>query len=570
MTRIDELDEGFREAYLDYETLTEQLKKWADAYPELVRLDSIGKSGEGRELWVLTVGPDRDRVRPAVWIDGNMHASEVCGSSVALAIAEDVLRLHLGENRNDLPEPVQRVLRDVLFHIMPRMSPDGAEIVLTEGRFVRSVPRHHGPERNRPRWTPGDVDGDGQARLMRQQDPTGEFAESQKVAGVLVPRQIDDAGPFYKCYPEGTIEGFDGTIPTPDFKTENPIDLNRNFPWSWAPEHEQAGAGDFAASEPESRAVVEFATAHPNLFAWLNLHTFGGVFIRPLGHAPDHEMDAFDLAVFKQVEKWCDEHAGYPTVSGHDEFLYEPGKPLHGDLSDYGYHQRGCIAYVCELWDFFEQLGFPKKKKFIDRYFEIEREDIERVAEWDKAENAGRIFQPWRPFEHEQIGAVEIGGFDPRIGIWNPPYDRLAEICSRQSAAFLRVAALAPRLEIALTVTKLGDDVSRVEMTVHNTGYLPTFVLASAQELVWNEPVIAEARTDGCTLSDPDDARRDLGHLEGWGRGQHGQLGVLGMPRSRGSVSTRRSSWHVRGQGTVAVRAGSCRVGHVMAEIEVR
>jgi len=40
-----------------------------------------------------------DRTRAAAWVDGNMHAVEVCGSSVALAIAEDVIALHRGENR---------------------------------------------------------------------------------------------------------------------------------------------------------------------------------------------------------------------------------------------------------------------------------------------------------------------------------------------------------------------------------------------------------------------------------------------------------------------------------------
>ena len=50
--------------------------------------------------------------------------------------------------------------------------------------------------------------------------------------------------------------------------------------------------------------------------------------------------------MFRQLEAWMTEHTGYPTVSGHDEFLYEPDKPLRGDLSDYAYNQRGALAYV--------------------------------------------------------------------------------------------------------------------------------------------------------------------------------------------------------------------------------
>ncbi len=67
---------------------------------------------------------------------------------------------------------------------------------------------------------------------------------------------------------------------------------------------------------------------------WLNLHTFGGVLIRPLGDKPDSKMDQTDLAIFKQVEAWMTEHTGYATVSGYHEFLYEPDKPLRGDLTE--------------------------------------------------------------------------------------------------------------------------------------------------------------------------------------------------------------------------------------------
>src|SRR5262245_33256851 len=87
---------AFRDRYLSYDALTNQLRSWAEAYPDVVQLESIGTTPEGRNLWVLVVGADRDRVRPGVWVDGNMHAIELCGSSVALAIAEDAIAIHRG------------------------------------------------------------------------------------------------------------------------------------------------------------------------------------------------------------------------------------------------------------------------------------------------------------------------------------------------------------------------------------------------------------------------------------------------------------------------------------------
>ena len=75
MASLADLSLGFRNAYLDHDRLTAQLRGWANAYPDLCRLTSLAKTPEGRDIWLLTVGVDPDRIRPAVWVDGNMHAA---------------------------------------------------------------------------------------------------------------------------------------------------------------------------------------------------------------------------------------------------------------------------------------------------------------------------------------------------------------------------------------------------------------------------------------------------------------------------------------------------------------
>ena len=70
-----------------YAELTDLLHAFAREHPQLVAIESIGKSYEGRDIWVVTVtntktGPAADK--PAFWVDGNIHATEVAASAANL------------------------------------------------------------------------------------------------------------------------------------------------------------------------------------------------------------------------------------------------------------------------------------------------------------------------------------------------------------------------------------------------------------------------------------------------------------------------------------------------------
>ena len=215
-------------------------------------------------------------------------------------------------------------------------------------------------------------------------------------------------------------------------------------------------------------------------------------------------MDQEDLALFRQIEAWMTAFTGYPTVRGYEEFLYEPDKPLQRRPHRLRVQPARRARLRGRAWDLFTASGCRGPRSSSSTTSDVTRDDLVKLAWWDREENAGRSSHRWRPFDHPQLGAVEIGGIDPRVGIWNPPFHELPALCAAQALAFLRVAALAPRLAIAdIKRHPLPGGLTRVEIAIKNDGYLGSYGLPSAKKLDFNEPVYATAIPDGCALVDP-------------------------------------------------------------------
>jgi len=465
---VPRFDQFYRHA-----ELTRLLQDYAAALPGLVQLDSIGKSHEGRDIWLVTVtngvtGPAADK--PALWVDGNIHAAEVTASTACLYF------LHQLATGADDPR-LRHLLDTRTVYICPRLNPDGAELALADRpRHVRSGTRPYPyDEPHVDGLTMEDIDGDGRMLFMRIPDPHGPFKKHAQDARLMVPREPGEfGGSYYRVMPEGLIKNWDG-LQIKVNKDREGLDFNRNFPSVWRQEYEQVGAGPYPTSEPEVRAMVDFVVQHPNIGAAVSFHTHSGVILRPMCSESDEQMIPEDLWMYKRLSDLGAQLTGYPAVSIYHDFRYHP-KEIIGGAQDWIYEHLGALFWTVEIWSPNKEAGI-EGYKWTEWFREHPVEHDLKLLKWSDEQCGGQAHVDWYPFRHPQLGMVELGGWD-RMNFWrNPP----AHLREREVARFpgwlTQLALTLPRLEVLRTeVRTLGPDTWRVRFAVANGGYLASHV----------------------------------------------------------------------------------------------
>ncbi|MBM3123702.1 MAG: carboxypeptidase [Chloroflexi bacterium] len=498
-----------------YAELTQILKAFAKEYPGLIRLESIGKSHEGREVWLVTATNFKsgaDAEKPAFWVDGNIHATEVTAAAASLFLIHALVTGY----RKD--PTITRALDTRAFYIVPRVNPDGAEWALADRpRLIRSSTRAY-PHVEDPLegliWGE-DIDGDGRILQMRILDLNGAWKVHPDDPRLMVRRDpIETGGKYYRILPEGLLKNFDGAM----IRVREPkqgLDLNRNFPAGWRPEGDQHGAGPYPTSEPEARNVVEFIAKHPNITGAVSLHTMSGALLRPYDDRSDDEMPTEDLWTFQKIGEKGTQITGYPNVSVFHDFKYHPKQVITGGFDTWAYDHLGLFAWTVEFWSPMKQAGI-EKFKFIDWYREHPLEDDLKLLKWNDEVLKGRGYVNWYPFKHPQLGKVELGGWDG-MNMWtNPPLEFLEQEIRPLPEWIVWQALISPKLAPwEISATALGKDTFRVRIVVENTGWLPTYVTKKALERKATRGVIAEISLPRGGVLESGKPREELGELEG-------------------------------------------------------
>ena len=491
--------------------IEEFMRKWAQQYPDLVDLYSVGKSFGGRDIWQMTLTNKRTGAhtdKPAAFFEGGRHSGEISSTESVF-----YLMWHLLENYSK-DASIKQLLDTKAIYLKPLNNPDGSDMYRLTAQSNRSSVR---PQDNDGDGLldedPGeDIDGDGHIRQMRKFVGAGK---GNMVVDSLDPsrrlmRGVGQGRGDYMMYSEGWDNDGDGRF---NEDGVGGLDLHRNYPANWRPEREatgrgwtQFGAGEYPTSEPETRAVVLWVLTHPNIGVANSMDTSVPMHLRGPSTCEQTEcmfpsdlkhylhFDSVGLSITKYP--WAgDVYRTYATRGGRNPITGEEPEPqpLFGHGPDFGYFHLGAIWYGDEIWNGGRERDYNNDGN-IDQY---------EVLRYCDEEFGGTCYQKWTKANHPVLGEVEVGGFNPKFFSQNGPPKVLEKWARNQAMFNLYMAQALPQVEIAdvaVAPVRAARDSATHELrvTVRNSGRLPT-ALEMAKRVKIVRPDMLTIRGGGAT-----------------------------------------------------------------------
>lgn len=533
--------------YHDYAQCTKLLKAMADAHADRARLQTLGRSYGGREMWLLTITSFEqgdDRSKPAFWIGSAIHANEIQGTEVALYTAWYLLEMY---GRNPL---ITRLVDERTFYLVPMMSPDSRDAHMYRPNTTSSPRAGQRPvDDDRDGLVdedgPDDVDGDGHITEMRVRDPNGRWKPHPRYPHLLIRAEDDERGEYRLLGTEGLDNDGDGRV---NEDGDGYYDPNRDWPWRWQPRYVQRGAYRYPFSIPENRMVAEFVMDHPNIAGAQHYHNSGGLILRGPGTRFDRYESA-DVAVLSAIaEKGQRMLPGYryvDTATG----LYQ----VHGGEGDWCYMMRGIFCFTNELFtprNYFRRPPSGSTGRKEDR------------ETFDKYLLFGQGTVPWQEVDHPQYGKVEVGGFKKQWGR-QPPSFLLEEECHRNMAFTLYHADQMPQVEIqSLAACEADDRLHEVTAAVANRKLTPTRAAIDVKHKITPPDLVSIRGKDlevVLGLQSPDRFFRDAVEQK-----RHPEKMRIDTIPGMGAVYVR---WLLRGEGPYTVTVRSVKGGTARREI---
>lgn len=455
--------------YYTAEGLAALSKKMADAYPDLVKRKSIGKSTEGRDIWMMAITNykvgDADR-KPGFYVDGNIHSNEIQGAEICTYTA-----WYLTENFGDI-DYITNMLNDRIFYIVPTINPDARNNYMKEANTGSSpragmIPMDDDRDGLFDEDGLEDLDGDGSVTTMRRKNPNGNMIVDPKDPRMMIeigPDDVVTAQRYEYLGSEGIDNDGDGEV-----NEDRPgyYDPNRDWAWKWQPDYIQRGAYKYPFSAPETRAVADFVLSRPNIAGAQSFHNSGGMILRGPGAEEDlSTYNRADIAIYDAIGK-----KGERMLPGYRYLtVYKDLYSVFGGELDWFYGSRGIYTFTNEIFSSFA-------------YYKTESRDRDQMYEFEKDLLMGDAFTDWKPYNHPTYGEIEIGGFRKNIGRATPGF-MLEEELHRNMAFTFYHAFHMPRLSVNNVKEKsLGGGLTEITAYIKNERLIPTH---ASQDLKYN------------------------------------------------------------------------------------
>ncbi len=462
----------------DVNELYADIRRLQQAWPKFLKTEVIGKSFGGREILMVTINnPDTgaEGSKAAMCIEANVHGNEIQGGEICLYTI-----WYLMENYGRI-EQITRLVNERVFYICPTINPDGRQYFL-EGAAgdARSghVPLDDDNDYQADEDRPDDMNGNGVVEQMRKNVPgKGNFRPSSLDPRLMEPVPAGEKGDYILLGREGIDNDHDGQV---DEDSLGGYDPNRNYPTGWQPNYVQRGSMDYPAQLPEARASIDFLFAHPNIAGFQSYHNSGGMILRGPGAESAGEYPAGDVRVYDELARNGERILPFYRYLVIWSGLYT----VYGGSIDFTNDCLGILSFSNELWNEEQYFTSPALKE--------QQKDPNSPIRGRKGDfffndrlEFGSQYLDWKPFSHPQFGTVELGGTWRKLQGRIPPRFMNEELCHRNMAFTLYQADEMPMIQMGeISIEKLGDHVSQVQLDISNPKVVPTILAKAAQNNV--------------------------------------------------------------------------------------
>ena len=445
--------------YYDYDEMTKIIHDLVGAYPELLTLESIGKSEQGRDMWLVTLNSPKTgdaSDKPAMYIDGNVHGNEIQATETVLY---SIWYLTKSYGKVDqLTELMDRVS----FYFLPSQNPDGRAEWFANPNTPHSARTGQRPTDNDydglfDEDGPDDLDGDGHITSMWKFDPNGNYRRNELDPRIIERVPEGAVGELSRLGSEGIDNDGDGRI-----NEDGPggYDMNRNWASDWQPNYIQYGAGEYPFDRKETNAVAQFILKHPNIAAGQSYHNTGGMMLRgPGAHYLEGLYSRSDRAVYDKLGEAGEDLLPYYDYMVIHADLYT----VHGGFVNWLAEGLGIVSFTNELWTNSRIMPDP------DRDFS----DKERMH-WQDRMLFGQTFTDYSEYNHPVHGKVLIGGGTKYSSRVTPPF-MLEEGCHRNFAFTMFHAENIPEIGFKwIGIDRLDSNLWEITVEIENTKIIPT------------------------------------------------------------------------------------------------